>query len=97
VNYNGAADTDDGSCQYPTDCTGSACCCSVVMADEFGDGWNGAILTLTIDGTDSTFGTSFTDGLEATDMIEICDFSSASYSVSAGDWPTEVSWTVSCA
>jgi hypothetical protein len=96
LNYDSTADTDNGACQYPLDCTGSACCCNVVMTDEFGDGWNSAVLTLTVNGTDSIFGTTFTSGEEATNMIEICDFNAVSYSMSAGDWPDEVSWSVTC-
>jgi hypothetical protein len=43
VNYDPAADTDDGSCTYP-------CLDNVItwnMYDSFGDGWNGGTYTLT--------------------------------------------------
>ena len=46
-NYNANADTDDGSCTYAVDCDGN--CLSgdlLFMYDSYGDGWNGAVLTI---------------------------------------------------
>jgi hypothetical protein len=66
------------------------------MTDEFGDGWDNAVLKLTVDGVDHEFGNYFTAGLESTDMIEICDFPSTTYEMTSGSYPSEISWSVTC-
>ena len=55
-NYDAAAEEDNGSCTYAAeglDCDGN--CLSgdlLTMTDSYGDGWNGAVLT--INGVDYT-------------------------------------------
>jgi hypothetical protein len=66
------------------------------MQDSWGDGWNGATLTLTVDGTDHVYGTYFTTGSESSAMVEICNFESTTYDMNAGSYPTEISWNVTC-
>ena len=62
-NYNADADVDDSSCEYPAeglDCEGN--CLSgalLTMEDSYGDGWNGAVLTIngvdyTVDGSEAS-------------------------------------------
>ena len=47
VNYNPDAIEDDGSCEYPIDCSGLVALTNS-MRDSYGDGWNGNILTLSL-------------------------------------------------
>ena len=55
ANYNSDAIEDDGSCEYPIDCSGLVAL-TINMSDSYGDGWNGNVLTLngqefTLDGS----------------------------------------------
>jgi len=54
-NYDPAADTDDGSCVFP--CTENSV--DMNMYDSYGDGWNGAVYTI----TDASGTVVATDGL----------------------------------
>ena len=67
-NYDAAAEQDNGSCEFPADgfdCDGY--CLEgelLTMNDSYGDGWNGAVLT--INGDDFTLDGINDDGISAT-------------------------------
>ncbi len=48
----------------PPNPTGDSCTYTLELFDTFGDGWNGAVLTITIDGQSTNY--TFTTGYEAT-------------------------------
>ena len=85
-NYDGAALIDDGSCCYDN-------CVTVNLADQFSDGWDGAIYTITTtDGTEVgsgtlEFGTSGADDYCLADGCYII-------TVTEGSFPSEVSWNI---
>ena len=79
--YNADADLDDGSCTY------TCADLTVDMADSYGDGWNGNVLTI----GDQSFtlesgsaGQACADG--GNDVVVTCG---------GGSWGSEVSWTIS--
>jgi hypothetical protein len=86
----GLVTCDDGSCAATADdCVGSEDCAGYIvdMADAYGDGWNGNVLTI----GDATF--TIDDGAAAqgcydgpSDVVVTCD---------GGSWQSEVSWTIS--
>ncbi|MGC6428479.1 MAG: hypothetical protein ACON4D_02820, partial [Flavobacteriales bacterium] len=88
-NYNMDATFDDGSCTYAEeglDCDG-ACLdggAVLVMEDSYGDGWNGAALT--INGVDYTV-----TGSSATVCVPTADCYVMSWT--AGAWDSETSWS----
>ena len=60
-NYNEEANTDDGTCYYPVadflDCNGGFVGCAegdvfmqINASDSFGDGWNGNVMNIVVDG-----------------------------------------------
>jgi hypothetical protein len=88
LNFNPAAVEDDGSCEYPIDCSGLVTL-TINMSDSYGDGWNGNVLTLN--------GQTFTleSGSEGTEST--CydpELGCAEVVVSEGGWAYEVSWTI---
>lgn len=70
----------------------NSCVGSITLTDSFGDGWNGATMTLNVNGSPfQTFGSTFTTGTSQT--INFCLPSASSYSLvysSSGTYPTEV-------
>lgn len=72
--------------------TVNSCLGSITMTDSFGDGWNGATMTLNVNGSPfQTFGSTFTTGGSQT--INFCLPANSTYSLfynGAGLYPAEV-------
>jgi hypothetical protein len=82
---------------YNYDCPGPGGCSDteilLTMNDSFGDGWNGAALTL-IGNNGTNYGPyTVTTGSNATETICLPD-DCYTIEVSAGSWPTEISWNI---
>ena len=88
-NYNADAVVDNGSCTYPADgfdCEGN--CLSgelLTMNDSYGDGWNGAVLT--INGVDYTV-----EGASNTACVDVSGCTVISWTPGAWDVKHLVSW-----
>ena len=88
-NYDEDATTDDGSCFGPApgfDCEGNCDGAVLTMSDSYGDGWNGAALT--INGEDYTFAS----GSSATACVEVSGCVTMSWT--SGTFDSETSWTL---
>jgi hypothetical protein len=74
----------------------SQCQYIVYMTDSYGDGWNGNTLTFSQSGTvvASSIGSGFTTGSSFTDTIGLCDWDSASVTLSLGAWSEEMGFDV---
>ena len=89
-NYDSAAEQDNGSCTYAAeglDCDGN--CLSgelLTMTDSWGDGWNGAVLT--INGVDYTI----ESGASATACVNLEACNTVAWT--AGSYDGETSWTL---
>jgi len=85
-NYDVNVICDDGSCCYEN-------CGVLTMMDTYGDGWNGANLTIT-DDNGIVIGTyTFNSGYGA--EAEICLLDGCYIiDVSSGSWPSEVGWII---
>ena len=89
-NYNADAQVDDGSCTYAADgldCAGN--CLSgelLTMNDSWGDGWNGAVLT--INGVEYTVA----DGSSATACVDLAGCNTVAWT--SGSYDSETSWSV---
>jgi len=72
--------------------TVNTCSGSITLTDSFGDGWNGATMTLNVNGVPfATYGASFTTG--TSQLNTFCLPANSSYSLfynGAGTYPTEV-------
>lgn len=113
-NFDSAATSDDGSCEYTT-CAGcqdvTACnfdptatisepslCCSdncvtLIMNDDFGDGWNGATAEI-INGEGLVVGTAgLPDGDNGNQFFCLPD-GCYTIVVGGGDWDEEITWTL---
>ncbi len=64
------------------------------MFDSYGDGWNGATITITIDGTGTDY--FIEDGSAETVVINVPDGTTelAFAFTSLGDWPSEITYTL---
>jgi hypothetical protein len=91
--------TDSNACNFDSQATieDNASCCyqncgSLIMNDAFGDGWNGAVATITdaVSGLIVASGT-IPNGLTATLPLCLADGCYV-LSVTDGTWPAEVSW-----
>merc|ERR1711871_1824024 len=88
-NYDTSAEEDDGSCIYAADgydCAGE--CLSgvlLVLTDSWGDGWNGAVLT--INGVDY----EVSSGSSSSACVEYLDCNTMSWT--PGSYDMETSWT----
>jgi len=84
--YDALATIEDGSCCYSN-------CVDVQMFDSFGDGWNGAVYTLsTVDGVEVGSGT-IDVGSAATDSYCLAD-GCYTITVGGGTYDSEITWTV---
>ena len=89
-NYNIDATTDDGSCTFAAaglDCDGNCLSGSLLtMTDSYGDGWNGASLSIN--------GVSYTvaSGSGAVACVDLLDCNTISWT--AGAWDAETSWSI---
>lgn len=74
----------------------SACDYTLVMEDDFGDGWNGGALTITIGGNSSvyTLNAIDDDGIFAQLTLNVMNGDSITLFYLAGDYPTEVQYTL---
>ena len=89
LNYDASANTDDGSCTY---CQGTYL--SLNMFDSFGDGWNGAEMTLTGASSGTVFGPyTIASGSAAVEMMCMDDDCYA-IDVTSGSWASEITWTI---
>lgn len=71
------------------------CTYTAYLYDSFGDGWNGATLTYSINGIASNDFLTFTDGYGDTLSIQVCSGSFIEFiNGSAGIYPSEVSYDV---
>jgi len=87
LNYDPAADTDDGSCAYP--CTENEIAFN--MYDAFGDGWNGATYSI----TDASGVVVFSGGLAsgAFELSTLClPTGCYNITVGGGTWDSEISF-----
>ena len=67
---------------------------TIDMVDSYGDGWNGASVDVTIDGTTSSY--TIDDGATATHVVTIpAGASTMSFSYTNGAWDSEASYTIS--
>lgn len=70
----------------------STCQFTIYMADTYGDGWNGGILTVTSGPQSTQF--SLLNGLADTMTFDVIDGAPLSFSWSQGSFLTEVSYTI---
>ena len=76
---------------------GSGGVIAIEMHDSYGDGWNGAELTITDDANHTVYAGTFHEGNETSVTIELMPQSTYSVDVSEGEYPEEVSWEISAA
>lgn len=68
---------------------------TINMLDSYGDGWNGATLSVTVDGVKQIFTVSEDQGATNTEVVTIPESASTmSIEFSKGDWDSEVSYTI---
>lgn len=72
--------------------TGGPCNLTINMHDAFGDGWNGAFLTVTVNGVSNTYTMSTGSSLNYT--IVIPAGATYDFSYTAGSWESEVSYEI---
>ena len=70
----------------------SKCTFNFDLKDTFGDGWNGAEITIYQNGIEvGKMGSNFTTGTLFTDSIDLCDmFTTSVVLTTAGGWPSEI-------
>ena len=67
----------------------------MVLADSYGDGWNGASVDVTINNDETVLaGLTFTSGKEASFELEVDDFDYITTSWNAGAYDSECSWAL---
>lgn len=71
---------------------GTPCTYSIDMQDDYGDGWNGANLTFSFDGTETII--QLETGSEANETIDIPDGSDFDITFNSGDWDIEVTFQI---
>ncbi len=66
---------------------------TISMVDSYGDGWNGASVDVTIDGTTTSY--TIDDGATATHVVTIpAGASTMSFAYTNGAWDSEASYTI---
>lgn len=84
--------TTNGLIKDPINYQTKACCdITIEMFDSWGDGWNGAQLTVTIDGTSSTYSAT---GSGSVASLAYCDGQNLQLSYSSGSYDNEVTYDV---
>lgn len=71
--------------------TVNSCAATLTLTDSYGDGWNGGLMALVVNGQTTTIGSGFTTGTSQT--VSICLPTAATYSLiftSVGSYPTEM-------
>ena len=92
-NYNSEANLDDGSCVYTIDCE-SATALQLIMADSYGDGWNGNYFEMyDLDGN-QLVNTTLESGSSGTYDFCLNDGCYSIITTDAGSWTYEVSWSL---
>ena len=71
---------------------GTPCNWTLNMQDAYGDGWNGASVTFTFEGT--VLGTYALAGASGTETIPVPDGGDVTVSFSSGDWDEEITYQV---
>ena len=66
----------------------------IEMIDSYGDGWNGAELTILDDANVTVYVGTFETGHEARDTIDLMAGKTYFVNVSDGEYPEEVSWNI---
>ncbi len=78
-------------------------CFTINMYDTFGDGWNGAFMTITDAGGFVVFSSTMANGTFATEDVALgggfcvtppCDYTNYTMTVAGGTWEAEISWTL---
>lgn len=91
-NENSTANTGTISVACPTPCAGTTV--TLNMFDTYGDGWNGANMSIVNVNTNAVIGTyTFTTGFSSTQSICLPDGCYRAV-LNAGGWPTEVGWSL---
>ena len=66
---------------------------TIDMIDSWGDGWNGASITVTIDGVSQTVG--LPSGASGSQTVTVpAGATSMSFAYVSGDWDSEVTYTI---
>ena len=82
-NYDAAVTCEDGSCCYDN-------CGTLILSDSFGDGWNGALLSLS-NGLGFSVDFGMTSG--ATDTLDVClPDGCLSLGITSGTYASEIGW-----
>ena len=69
---------------------------TLVMNDSYGDGWNGASLTVTIDGTATDYSVTSAQGASNTETFTVPEGTSTfTIAYNSGAWDSEVTYTIS--
>jgi hypothetical protein len=69
---------------------------TINMVDSYGDGWNGASVDVTIDGTTTSYTVTESQGANATHVVTIPDGTSTmSFAYTNGAWDSEASYVIS--
>ena len=71
---------------------GTPCNWTIDMQDLYGDGWNGAYVTFTFEGT--VLGEYLIDGASGTQTVAVPDGGNLTISFSSGDWDEEVTYQI---
>ena len=67
---------------------------TIAMVDSYGDGWNGASVDVTVDGTTTSY--TIDDGANATHVVTIpAGASTMSFAYTNGAWDSEASYVIS--
>ena len=67
---------------------------TIEMIDSYGDGWNGAELTIVDDANSTLSSTTFLSGFRGTDVVTLTGGRTYVVNVSGGEYPNEVSWRI---
>ena len=69
---------------------------TIAMVDSYGDGWNGASVDVTIDGTTTSYTVTEDQGANATHVVTIpAGASTMSFAYTNGAWDSEASYVIS--
>jgi len=69
---------------------------TIAMVDSYGDGWNGASVDVTIDGTTTSYTVTAAQGANATHVVTIpAGASTMSFAYTNGSWDSEASYVIS--
>ena len=93
ANCSATEESNPISVNATTDCTAGSCQISIEGADSFGDGWNGASITVMQSGV--TLGTfTIVSGSASTENYNVCSDAPVTFSWTAGSYPGETSFEI---